>query len=160
MRSKYFKTNSKRKLKGILSSEQLKKIKIDFPDSQLVKNSWDSFQIIIEIQPTAISEKYQILVNYEKNMSIRVFVIEKDLKIASNRTKLPHVYNSKQQQLCLFSPSKKEWNGFTYIVDTVIPWASEWLYYYELWLPEGQWYGGGHNEYPNEDYTNIIRDEK
>ena len=99
MRSQYFKTNSKRKLKGILSSEQLKKIKIDFPDSQLVKNSWDSFQIIIEIQPTAISEKYQILVNYEKNRSIRVFVIEKDLKIASNRTKLPHVYNSKQQQL-------------------------------------------------------------
>ena len=84
MRSQYFKTNSKRKLKGILSSEQLKKIKIDFPDSQLVKNSWDSFQIIIEIQPTAISEKYQILVNYEKNRSIRVFVIEKDLKIASN----------------------------------------------------------------------------
>ena len=97
--------------------------------------------------------------NHEKFLK-KIKSIEKDLKIASNRTKLPHVYNSKQQQLCLFSPSKKEWNGFTYIVDTVIPWASEWLYYYELWLPEGQWYGGGHNEYPNEDYTNIIRDEK
>jgi hypothetical protein len=159
MSSRYFRSNGNRTLNGLLSSEQLKKIKADFPDVRIVRNSWNSFQIVLEIQPTAISEKYNLMVIYEQNRWIQVFVIDKKLKIAVNRSKLPHVYNSKKQQLCLFSPSKKEWNGFNYIVDTIIPWASEWLYYYELWLPEGKWYGGGHNEYPNEDYTEILRNE-
>jgi hypothetical protein len=26
---------------------------------------------------------------------------------------------------------------------TVIPWISEWLYFYELWLVTGEWLGGG-----------------
>jgi hypothetical protein len=27
---------------------------------------------------------------------------------------------------------------------TVVPWISEWLLYYELWLFTGEWTGGGH----------------
>lgn len=159
MGSRYFKSDDKRTLKGLLSSEHLKKIKVDFPKVRVVKNTWNSFQIILELQPTAISEKYHLRVIYEQNRWVKVFVVNKELRIAANRSKLPHVYNSKQQQLCLYSPSKKEWDGFSCIVDTIIPWASEWLYYYELWLPEGKWYGGGHNEYPNEDYTEILKNE-
>lgn len=159
MSSRYFKSDGKRALKGLLSSEQLKKIKVDFPEVRLVKNTWNSFQIILELQPTAISEKYDLMIIYEQNRWVKVFVVNKELKIAANRSKLPHVYNSKQQQLCLYSPSKKEWNGFSFIVDTTVLWASEWLYYYELWLPEGKWYGGGHNEYPNENYKEILKNE-
>lgn len=159
MSSRYFKSDGKRALKGLLSSEHLKKIKVDFPEVRIVKNTWNSFQIILELQPTAISEKYDLMVIYEQNRWVKVFVVNKELKIATNRSKLPHVYDSKQQQLCLYSPSKKEWDGFSCIVDTIIPWASEWLYYYELWLPEGKWYGGGHNEYPNENYTEILKNE-
>ncbi len=159
MSSRYFKSDGKRALKGLLSSEQLKKIKVDFPEVRVVKNTWNSFQIILELQPTAISEKYNLMVIYKHNRWVKVFVVNKELKIATNRSKLPHVYNSKQQQLCLYSPSKKEWDGFSCIVDTIIPWASEWLYYFELWLSEGKWYGGGHNEYPNENYTETLKNE-
>lgn len=159
MSSRYFKSNGKRTLKGLLSSEHLKNIKVDFPEVRVVKNTWNSFQIILELQPTAISEKYDLMVIYEQNRWVKVFIVNKELKIAANRSKLPHVYDSKQQQICLYSPSKKEWDGFRSIVDTIIPWASEWLYYYELWLPEGKWYGGGHNEYPNENYTEILKNE-
>jgi len=159
MSSKYFRSNSNSTLKGLLSAEQLKMIKADFPDVQVVKNTWNSFHVVLVIQPTAISEKYHLMVIYEQNRWVKVFVINKKLKIAANRSKLPHVYDSKKQQLCLYSPIKKEWNGFNYIVDTIIPWASEWLYYYELWLMEGKWYGGGHDEYPNENNTEILRDE-
>jgi len=159
MSSKYFRSNSKRVLDGLLSSQQLKEIKADFPNVQLVKNTWNHFQVVIQIQPTAISEKYNLMIVYEQNRWVKVFVIDKKLRIALNRSKLPHVYDSERQQLCLYSPSKKEWDGYKYIVDTIIPWSSEWFYYYELWLPEGKWHGGGHNEYPNEDYTQIIKDE-
>jgi hypothetical protein len=29
------------------------------------------------------------------------------------------------------------------IADSVVPWASEWLFFYEIWLPSGEWHGGG-----------------
>lgn len=160
MSSRYFKSNRKMSVKGLLSSEQLKRIIIDFPKAKIVKNSWNSFRVVLEVQPTSVSKKYQLLIYYEKNRWIEVFVIDIKLEVAANRSKLPHVYNSEKQQLCLYSPRKKEWNGFNCIVDTIIPWASEWLYFYELWLPEGKWYGGGHNEYPNEDNTKLLRDEQ
>lgn len=32
--------------------------------------------------------------------------------------------------------------------DKVIPWAIEWLFYYEIWLATGEWQSGG-------EYTEI-----
>ncbi|MDY0295864.1 MAG: hypothetical protein RB296_00975 [Acidobacteriota bacterium] len=29
------------------------------------------------------------------------------------------------------------------IAKTIVPWASEWLIFYELWLATGEWLGGG-----------------
>lgn len=160
MSSKFFKSNRKRTLKGIQSSEQLKRIKTEFPKIKVLKSGWDNFEIVVQIQPTAISEIYNVKINYSENKWIKAFIINKALTIAKNRTKLPHVYSSQKQQLCLYSPSKKEWNAHNYIIDTVIPWISEWLYFYELWLPEGKWLGGGHNEYPDEENTNILVNEE
>ena len=39
------------------------------------------------------------------------------------------------------------------ISSTIIPWTSEWLYYYEIWLINGDWLGGGHDEYINDNNT-------
>ena len=30
------------------------------------------------------------------------------------------------------------------VVNTIIPWTSEWLLHYELWHATGKWLGGGH----------------
>lgn len=159
MNSRFFRTNSKRKLKGILSTKQLERIRLLFPDMKIIKRQWDYFEIELKIQPTPLSQAYEIKIIYTSNRSIEIFVINKTLKIAPTRDTLPHVYDSKKQQLCLYSPSKKEWNAYNYIDNTIVPWTSEWLYYYELWLPEGKWLGGGHNEYPNEDYTKTLKNE-
>lgn len=31
------------------------------------------------------------------------------------------------------------------LVDTILPWTSQWLLYYELWLITGHWMGSGHD---------------
>jgi len=31
----------------------------------------------------------------------------------------------------------------TIISNNIMPWISEWLYYYEIWPVTGEWYGGG-----------------
>ena len=45
--------------------------------------------------------------------------------------------------LCLFDPAGKEWSPADLIADTTIPWASEWLHYYELWHMTGEWLAPG-----------------
>ena len=73
-----------------------------------------------------------------------MFVVNpKKLKFYRNKKQLPHVYSTSKQRLCLFFPNGKEWNRSHLISETIIPWASEWLYYYELWLITGEWLGGG-----------------
>jgi len=38
---------------------------------------------------------------------------------------------------------KREWHAGMLFVQTIIPWMSEWLYFYEIWLCCGKWLGGG-----------------
>ena len=38
-----------------------------------------------------------------------------------------------------------------WIADTILPWTSLWLYFYELWHATGQWLGGG--EHPGEAWS-------
>lgn len=139
---------------------QLSAIIEAFPNAKVLSHKRDSFELEIELQPSVLCETYQIKIVYISNKSVKVYVVGKVLQIAKNRKKLPHVYSPKKQQLCLYSPSKKEWKPTQYIVNTIIPWASEWLYYYELWLIDGIWYGGGHDEYLNEKLDKIIKDER
>ena len=42
-----------------------------------------------------------------------------------------------------FDPKGGEWSNKQLIADTTIPWAAEWLMYYELWHYDGVWLGGG-----------------
>lgn len=149
----------KEQIIGMPATIQLLAIERAFPNIKILSNKRDNFEIEVSLQPSSFSEVYRIKIIYKSNIFVKVFVVGQVLKISQNRTKLPHVYNSEQQQLCLFSPSKKEWKPTQYILNTIIPWASEWLYYYELWLIDGNWYGGGHNEYPNEESNKIIKDD-
>lgn len=52
---------------------------------------------------------------------------------------LPHVYDD--GALCLHD--EEEWRSNMLLARTILPWASEWLFYYELWLASGTWYGDG-----------------
>lgn len=52
---------------------------------------------------------------------------------------LPHVYND--GTLCLHDEG--EWCSNMLLAQTVLPWACEWLFYYELWLGSATWYGDG-----------------
>lgn len=47
------------------------------------------------------------------------------------------------------SSEKAEWNKLQFIHKTIIPWICDWLYYYELWLDDSIWRGGG--EHPQKD---------
>jgi hypothetical protein len=52
---------------------------------------------------------------------------------------IPHFYGN--GCLCLHEPS--EWDESFLLADSIIPWAAEWLYFYEIWHAIGSWHGGG-----------------
>ena len=43
--------------------------------------------------------------------------------------------------LCLYYPEDGSWHPGLFIADTIVPWTAEWLFFYELWLESGRWWG-------------------
>ncbi|MCV9940422.1 hypothetical protein OIU35_29075 [Boseaceae bacterium BT-24-1] len=64
----------------------------------------------------------------------------------------PHIYldveDPARSCLCLYDYRDDEWGPHRAIAETIIPWASEWLFFYEAWLATGIWSGGGHDHSP------------
>lgn len=60
---------------------------------------------------------------------------------------IPHLIfdrdNPELSGLCLFDPEGREWSPRRMIAETTLPWAAEWLYFYEFWRVDGVWRGGG-----------------
>lgn len=118
-------------------------LKSYFPGSEINRNGEKELVWIGRITPTPLSETYKIKLHYKRNEFINIYVLEPKLNLAKGANKLPHVYSTPKQQLCLFYPNNKEWNESMFYVKSLIPWASEWLYHYEIWVGSGEWHGGG-----------------
>lgn len=65
-------------------------------------------------------------------------IIDPELKPTSDG-RLPHVYPDRS--LCLHLAG--EGHQDLLATHTIIPWTLDWLFYYELWLATGTWYGDG-----------------
>ncbi len=154
MKSKYIRITRLNSKRGVPAWKQLEKIKEMFPDLEVLKKKGNSFEIIIKLRPSPISKIYDIKICFHNSDGVKVYVINEKLEVARNREKLPHVYSHKEQRLCLYSPIRRQWTNHKLITLTIIPWASEWLQFYELWVPFGEWLGGGHNEY-SDPYENV-----
>lgn len=78
-----------------------------------------------------------------------VYLIDPPLTSRQGRAfeDIPHLIyfsdNPVRSGLCLFDPESGEWSYRMFIADTTVPWAAQWLYYYELWHHDGKWRGGG-----------------
>jgi hypothetical protein len=52
----------------------------------------------------------------------------------------PHFYK-KEGALCLYHPKDFSWSTNTMISKYIVSWTASWIYFYEVWLQEGIWYG-------------------
>lgn len=132
---------------------QAARIRAAFPNSQLIV---DQNQLIwkCQISPSPLSDTYNIKLIYNKGKHPNVFVIDQKLAFFRGEKKLPHVYNTSKQWLCLYVRKARQWDFHMPIIDTIIPWISEWLLHYECWLATGKWHGGGiHHETEIEKQT-------
>jgi hypothetical protein len=111
-----------------------------YPKSRLAWGRGQPLRWVGAVQPTPISETYTVEISWDGRRSRpTVRVLKPKLKELPGQ-QLPHVFAD--GSLCLHFNG--EWSSEMLISETTIPWASEWLCYYELWLATGEWTGGGH----------------
>jgi len=91
------------------------------------------------LQPTQLSRVYSVRITLNAGLYYpQVRVINPQLETRSGKS-IPHLFAD--GSLCLHL--EDEWDCTMLMVDSTVPWTSEWLFNYEIWLGTGKWYGGG-----------------
>lgn len=138
---------------GISLPVQALRLKQAFPVSTVrlrrQRLVWDGV-----LQPSHLSDTYHVRIEYRLGMRPIATVYGDNLQRVDDPA-LPHHYQvdpkRKRIQMCLHLPG--EFSGRMLLVHTILPWASEWLLHYEVWLATGEWYGGGIHPAPPASYA-------
>jgi hypothetical protein len=90
-----------------------------------------------------------------------VRVVSPELGFYDGERRLPHTYYrnnrpASQADLCLFFGD--EWSLDDMVADTIVPWAAEWLQFYEGWRATGTWFGPG--LHPGDEEVNEWRRDR
>jgi hypothetical protein len=136
--------------------DQHRAILNDFPDFRLVADCdwfgiWEGV-----VQPIAkpyririLYYRYHLFDDWEWQAPfIQVHVIDPPIgaQALAVGKRLPHIYgnphNPAMPALCLYDP-QTNWTGYDYIAHTIVPWTSEWLFFYEYWKISGEFFGPG-----------------
>lgn len=124
-----------------------------FPDSRAsIRRSCLTW--IGDLRPGALSQCYTVRLRYKLDQSLDVDLVQPALQERDGQ-RPPHLYP--KDRLCLYLPGMSEWTGEMLLADTIIPWTSEWLFHYEIWLATGEWCGGG--EHPDLTPTGKAEQE-
>lgn len=110
-----------------------------------------------EFKPSALSDTYKLKITYKLGQAPKAYIVSpKPLQLAEGAKRLPHTYNysNGKQQLCLYLPGTGEWRPSMVIAQTIVHWAVQWMYYYEIWATTGKWMGGGHGNW------DIVKNEE
>jgi hypothetical protein len=99
----------------------------------------------VKLAPGAFGRLYTCRFIFERTTYPVVIVTGPDLESLAQGEKIPHVYpwNGPGTRLCLWWPKNREWSPQMKVVESLLPWTAEWLYYFELWLLTKTWEGGG-----------------
>jgi len=97
-------------------------------------------------QPCDLSPRYSLEITYTQGLRPRVAVLTPVLVLGPGHTELPHVFDG-QKSICVHTAD--EWTPHMLIADTILPWISQWLAFYEAWAVTGKWLGKGtHPDWP------------
>lgn len=108
-----------------------------FPDSTVSltarRLTWTA-----RVQPLPSSRDYTLQLIADHGSTPSIYITDPPLQPDANG-RLPHVYSD--GSLCVARPG--DWKRHLLFIETFVPWALEWLVYYELWRATGIWLGDG-----------------
>jgi hypothetical protein len=101
--------------------------------------------------PSPLSREYDIRIEFNHSKPF-IFVDGPDLHVLAGGRRIPHLYQQNPPRLCLYLPRTYEWQPWMRLDQTVVPWATLWLFYFEEWLGSDEWKGGGIHPKENDDH--------
>jgi len=123
-------------------------LKRDYPDGtgtlrndRLVWRHW--------LQPTPLSRRYRLRLIFILRNSPVTIIEEPCLSELAAGRRIPHLYEEKPARLCLYQPAYEEWSSAKRLSETIVPWATLWLFYFEDWMSSNEWRGGGEHPQRN-----------
>lgn len=113
-------------------------VRLRFPQFRKLRNwVWEGL-----LQPSPLSRNYKIRITHREYGRPLVELVDPPLAtLLPNGGRAPHTFPD--GSLCLHVPQDFDARTHT-IAESIIPWASTWLYFFEVWLITGDWLGGGH----------------
>jgi len=129
---------SKIKRRDLTVSDQCKDMRQKYPDF-MPRRSDAGMVWMGPIRPAPLSQSYVMEIVYRRHDYPQVWVRQPSLRVRPEDYKVVHIF----REGCLCLHAENEWTPAMPISTTIVPWAAEWLLYYELWLATGRWYGGG-----------------
>ena len=122
-------------------AQQVVSMRSKYPHFSTNFTSHSSMKVKGVLQPTSRSGFYEFVLKYNLTESPKTKIIAPKLIKNNKGEDIPHLYQG--QKLCLYQPKYREFRRTDYLCDTIIPWISLWLYYYEIWHLTYEWLGGG-----------------
>lgn len=124
---------------------------LGLPEGRIEQRSGRELLFHFKISPGRFGRLYACrLALSPDSRSPELLVVDPSLEqLAAGKT-IPHVYPHKGRgtKLCLWWPPGREWLPQMSLATTYIPWAAEWLHFFEVWLLTGVWEGGGKHPGP------------
>ncbi len=130
---------SKIKLRDKSIAEQVGAMRSKYPFTTTF--SHQDMKVVGELQPTSRSLVYHFVLKYNLIEKPKTKIISPTLIKNGKGETIPHLYPG--ENLCLYHPKYYEFSRTEFLCDTIIPWTSLWLYYYEVWHTTDEWLGGG-----------------
>jgi hypothetical protein len=81
------------------------------------------------------SNDYEVEIIYSHPIHPEVFVRKPKIEYR------PEIHMYRNGSLCLYYPKDHSFTTKSMIYETIIPWTSEWLIFYELYKRKGEWLG-------------------
>jgi hypothetical protein len=122
-------------------AEQVAFMRFKYPHFRTDFTSHSSMKVTGVLQPTSRSCAYKFVLKYNLADSPKTKIVEPKLMKNDKGEDPPHLYT--HENLCLYHPKYREFNRTDFLSETIIPWTSLWLYYYEVWHLTDEWLGGG-----------------
>ena len=102
------------------------------PDPEAGRLSWTG-----RLQPCDLSRIYTVQITYTRGRYPAVRVLAPQAPGGRERIPAPHL----RRRDPVPARRRAVERATMLIVDTIVPWAAEWLLHYEIWLATGEWFG-------------------
>lgn len=96
------------------------------------------------VKPSALSDIYQVCIDTKPRSFPQVWVSGGAVDRCKDLSLVPHKFGCEERppriHVCL---QYGDWSTDQLFTETVMPWCSEWILHFEIWMTTGDWHGGG-----------------